>query len=219
MRTDICLSIGNVDYDAVIEHLNRVSFAEIRIDLLKLSHEQLNHIFSTHKNLIATCREGSISDEERSKILINALEQGAAFVDVEIESAEHWRKPIVEKAKALGRKVIVSSHSFDCTPDVDNLYRMVDSLFSAGADIAKIACMVRSPEDNAKMLGLYANFQNLISFGLGNRGIISRVLAPLMGAPFTYASIPGMETAEGQLDKNQMNEIINFLERHTSGKD
>jgi 3-dehydroquinate dehydratase type I len=219
MRNDICLSIGNVDYSAVIEYLNRVSFAEIRIDLLNLKREQLSHIFSAYNNLIATCRGGSIGDDERFMILIDALDQGAAFVDVEIDSTEHWFKPIVEKAKALKRKVIVSSHNFQHTPNADELYRTVDSLFDAGADVAKIACMVRSPEDNAKMLGLYASYQNLISLGMGNRGVISRVLAPLLGAPFTYASIPGQGTAEGQLDKNQMNEIINFLEQHTSGKD
>jgi 3-dehydroquinate dehydratase type I len=217
IRSDICLSVGNVEYHEVLEHLKKVPFAEIRLDMLNLSPEQIISIFSTHNNLIATFRRGIHSDEQRAQALMVALESGAAYVEVEIDAAPQWRKPIIEKARALNRKVIVSYHNFKTTPGVDDLHSMVESLFDAGADIAKLACMVNSPEDNARILGLYASYKNLVAVGMGAGGIITRVVAPLMGAPFTFASISGAETAPGQFDEKQLRTIIGFLESYTVG--
>jgi len=48
---------------------------------------------------------------------------------------------------------------------------------------------------------------------MGQKGKITRVAAPLLGAPFAYASFkPGSETAEGQLDRKSLKTILKYFE-------
>jgi len=44
---------------------------------------------------------------------------------------------------------------------------------------------------------------------MGRKGRLTRILAPLLGCPFTYASIDGgKETAEGQIDAASLRRIL-----------
>jgi 3-dehydroquinate dehydratase type I len=199
MRPDICLSLGNLPFDQVIEHLQRVSLAEVRIDMLDLMPNQLEAIFSSHPNLIATCRPGKYNAEQRLSILIRSLNAGAAYVDVEAETPVQWREAIMAEAHRLKRKVIVSWHCFDATPDEAYLHGLIDEMFDTGADIVKIACMSNSATDCARVLGLYAKYTNLVALSMGETGRLSRLAAPILGAPFTFASLGGQETAPGQI--------------------
>lgn len=217
-HSNICVSIGGIGYTELINRIKSIHFAEIRIDMLDFDNQQLKDLFLAHNNLIATCRYSKKYGDNRFEILQNCLEWGAAYVDIEIDTDEIQRKSIVDLAKKLGRKVIVSYHNYDSTPDAESLNTITQSLFDAGADIAKIACMVKLPEDNAKILGLYADFENLVAIGMGTAGIITRVIAPLMGAPFTFASVAGIETSPGQLDEHELSNIVNLLESYTRGR-
>lgn len=216
--SNICVSIGGIGYNELMEQLKSIPFAEIRIDMLNLDNQQLKDLFSSHNSLVATCRFSDKYGDNRYNILKNCLEWGAAYVDIEIDADENQRKTIVDLAKKLGRKVIVSYHNYESTPDAESLNSITQSLFDAGADIAKIACMVKLPEDNAKILGLYGNFENLVAIGMGTAGILTRVIAPLMGAPFTFASVAGVETSPGQLDQKQLSSIVSLLESYTRGR-
>ncbi len=48
--------------------------------------------------------------------------------------------------------------------------------------------------------------------GMGKDGRITRIAAPLLGAPFTYASLDNTrETASGQLDSRTLKQIIDMI--------
>ena len=47
---------------------------------------------------------------------------------------------------------------------------------------------------------------------MGSKGRITRIAAPLLGSPFTFASISkGKETAEGQIEKDTLERIVRLL--------
>jgi len=141
-----------------------------------------------------------------------AIEAGAAFVDVEVESDDEYKNTIVEKARSAGCRIIVYYHNFEKTPQRVELEHILNWCFGSGADIAKIACRVNSEKDNARLLGLLNETRSLVVAGIGDKGKISRVVAPLLGSPFTYASlIAGKETAEGQIDKETLKRIFQTL--------
>lgn len=211
-RSDICVSIGNTSFQNILQVLDVVGMAEIRIDLLDLMSNQLEMIFSSHKNLIATCRQGKYDDAQRASMLLRAIEAGAAWVDLEIETSEEWRKPLIDLARRKKCKVIISWHCFEETPDDKVLYAMVDSLRAAGADTAKIACMSNSRKDSARLMNLYSKYDNLVAIGMGKIGIVSRIASLPLGAPFTFASIAGDATAPGQVDCLVMEKLINQIE-------
>jgi len=71
-----------------------------------------------------------------------------------------------------------------------------------------------SPGDNVTMLELIARHRHLsmVSFAMGPLGMISRVLAPLTGARFVYASLAvGSEAAPGQLTVGDLRSMYETL--------
>ena len=47
---------------------------------------------------------------------------------------------------------------------------------------------------------------------MGNKGRITRIAAPLLGSPFTFASLSkGKETAEGQIEKDILEQMMRLL--------
>lgn len=211
LPSNICVSLANLSFSELMDTLQKYPLAEVRMDLLNLTNQQYAEVFASHGALIATYRAGAISEQERAQQLIHALNWGAAFVDLEMETTPVWRLPIVTRAKELNRRVILSYHNYSSTPTCKELYDIADSLFDSGADIAKIACMVNLPSDNAKILSLYAKYANIVAIGMGQGGQISRIAAPILGAPFTFAAIAGKETAPGQLTQEQLQELFHLV--------
>ena len=166
-------------------------------------------LFSFPKTLIATCRPGPYIDTYRKQYLLKAIESGAAFVDVELDSEIAYREEITTRARSCGCSVIVSFHDHAKTPTRRELEGIIDACFQAGADIAKIACMVRSSSDNARLLGLLDDTRKIVVIGMGHKGRITRIVAPLLGSPFTFAPLSkGKETAAGQIDKETLERFL-----------
>jgi 3-dehydroquinate dehydratase type I len=208
----ICVSIGEATLDECLSALKDIDFAEVRIDKMAVDSEQVRAIFSRPLRLIATCRPGPIDDQKRKELLSAAIFAGASFVDIETEAGDELRTEIMALARRHNCQVIVSYHNFAETPDAAELERIVGDSFGKGADIVKIACRIRSLADNARLLGLLDRPRPLIVLGLGPLGKISRIVAPFLGSPFTYASLaPGKETAEGQIDHQTLRKILRSL--------
>lgn len=212
----ICVSLAEPSVAACLAALKGLDFAEIRMDMMKLMLEEIPRLFSGNRVLIATCRPGGRSDEERKRLLMRAIASGATFVDVEIESETAYREEIVAEARSCGCRVIVSHHDYERTPERPALEACVSACFEAGADIAKIACMVRSDRENARLLALLDTDREIVVVGMGKRGRVTRILAPLLGSPFTYASLSqGKETADGQIDRETLQELLGTVTAKT----
>jgi 3-dehydroquinate dehydratase type I len=208
----ICVSLAEESVTDCLEALKYFECAEIRIDKIRLTLADIPVLFSLPKTLIATCRPGSYDDAYRKEMLLKAIESGAAFVDVELESGTAYREEITAKAKSSGCGVIVSFHDHAKTPARHELKGIVDSCFEAGADIAKIACMAHSERDNARLLGLLDDSRKVVVLGMGHKGRMTRIVAPLLGSPFTFASLSkGKETAAGQIDGETLAEQLRML--------
>jgi len=209
MNSRLCVSIGERTVDDCLKALREQEFAEVRIDLLEnVGEADVKRIFSGHSSLIATCRPGKIKDDGRKKLLLAAIGSGATFVDVEVEAADGWKAEIVAAARAKKCQIIVSFHDYKKTPTRGELKQIVDWCFESGADIAKIACQVNSDGENARLLGLLDDRRKILVIGMGAKGRITRIVAPLLGSQFTFASAnAGKETAEGQIAKNALLKI------------
>ncbi|HNT00898.1 MAG TPA: type I 3-dehydroquinate dehydratase [Candidatus Saccharicenans sp.] len=213
----ICVSLEVSNVSDVLKKLENLILAELRLDKASLGQAEIKQLFSLPVNLIATCRPGFCWEEDREENLLQAIRCGAKYVDVEIESPAAFKQDIINLAREKGCLVILSYHNYQETPPAIELNRMVRKCFCEGADIAKIACQVNSSQDIIALLSLYgldeAAAGKIISLGMGEKGKITRVAGPLLGAPFTYASFEqGSETAEGQLDRKSLGTILNYFE-------
>jgi 3-dehydroquinate dehydratase I len=209
-ESKICISIGKVPFDTILGILSQVDMAEIRLDLATLDEKELKTIFSSHTNLIATCREGDYDDNTRAGFLKRAIKHGAAWVDLEADAEPAWRDMMIKQVKETdGCQLILSRHFFTHTPSSDELRNYAGEMFSMGADIVKIASQVNQPSDAAVLLGLYGDYKNIVSIGMGPLGVITRVASPFLDAPFTFASFgENPVTAAGQVELTALNELI-----------
>lgn len=200
----ICVSLASRDWRECLRESKRHDFVEVRLDLMRVTPDQVRKIFSSHPRLLATCRPGRHTPARRRQLLLAAVEAGAAYLDLELEAPEAWRAPLLERARRRGCRVIVSFHDYRATPGRRTLERVRRSCFAQGADVAKISCLVKRPRDNVRLLALLDYRRPVVVMGMGEAGKPTRWLAPLLGSPFTYACLPGQPTAPGQLDYRQL---------------
>ncbi len=208
----ICVSLAGLRYEECLDILAEERFAEIRIDRMDLTEEHIKKLFALPIRLIATCRKGHYNNIERAQLLKIAILAGASYVDIEVEEPADYIIDLVDFAHKNDCKVIISYHNFQDTPCLDELQKVVDNCFEYGADIAKIVTTVNTNQDRARIMSLYADNKKIVAFGMGEHGKITRIMAPLLGAEFTYAARKaGLEVAPGQMDKNLLAESIDML--------
>ncbi|WP_320052136.1 type I 3-dehydroquinate dehydratase [uncultured Acetobacteroides sp.] len=208
----ICISYGTIALNDLLEKLKTTRMAEIRIDLLGLTKDEIAAVFRSHPNLIATCRPDTMGIDAQRELLLTAVESGAAYVDVEVEAPSSFKKKMVEAAHAKGCKVIVSYHNYTETPSRETLLGIMVEMVDDGADILKLATMANSAADAARILSLYENpIKPMVALAMGEAGKVTRIAIPLLGAPFTFAAPEGAATAPGQLTDIGMNTIYKTI--------
>ncbi|MBW1722567.1 MAG: type I 3-dehydroquinate dehydratase [Deltaproteobacteria bacterium] len=149
-----------------------------------------------------------------ARYLCQAAEAGVDFIDIEYSMPGGIRKKIFE---ARGNSmIIVSTHLLNGTPDRDTLEDLMKKMAATGADVIKIVTRAETVEDNLRVLELIAPARGLgldiITFCLGSKGRISRIISPLLGGYLTFASLEeGEESAEGQIPAKTMKTILEVL--------
>ena len=215
----ICLSIAGISYDECLQLAGSEPFVEFRFDLLEFSLVQVQNTVRASNRCIATCRPGTMTGQERIQVLEEAIGAGADFIDLEIESDAVYRENLITRARSAGTEIILSYHNFESTPGPDELNRIVEECSESGADIIKIACQVNQTEDLLNLVQLYRNARRMIVIGMGEKGMISRVAAPFLGAEFTFASMGrDQETAPGQISRDRLNGIYGYLNKENPNK-
>jgi 3-dehydroquinate dehydratase type I len=210
----ICVSIGEQTYSGVIAALEKAGFAEIRLDVSRITSSEIRTVFSSGKQLVATCREGFYDRNERLDRLVEAVRAGAAFVDVETEADEDFRQTIAKQAKLNGCKLIVSYHNFAETPSLSEMCKVVDTCKKQGAELVKLVTTAKNKYDASRVLSLYDKYPgtNLVAFAMGAAGLITRAACVFLGAPYTYAAISDDKPlANGQISVEKLRNVMNNL--------
>ena len=214
-RPRICAVIVNNDLEAVNEVKPLVDLFEVRIDLIGDSWQELAK--QLKQPWIACNRstdEGGRwekSEERRTEELLKAVELGADIVDIELRT-----RNLEEVIQMIGKraKCLLSFHDLEKTPPLDRMEEIVQRQLKAGADTCKVITTAQSLEDNLTVLQLIAEFPKtrLVSFAMGPLGFASRVLCPLVGGDFTYASIEkGKESAPGQITVRDLRQLYEMM--------
>ncbi len=208
----LCRSVAAKGLEKIQKLINGAEMAEIRIEKSGLSKKEVEKLFGCHKNLIATCRDNGLSQTKRLGLLTAAINGGAKWVDIEVESPSNYITELARIAKAKRCNVIISYHNFNTTPNADELKKILMECNEKGADLVKIATMANNTTDVANLLGLYKLNIPVLSFGMGELGKSTRIDALKMGAPFMFVSCDNEhKTAPGQLTESEMKRFLNNL--------
>ncbi len=209
----ICISIGSI---TKIDQVNALkpSLVEIRYDLVRRLPDEVSVQFSESILQVATCRPGGYSDQQRMDILKRAIDRGAVYVDVELEASGDFKKEICAYAKERSTHVIISYHNFNETPSHRELDKILQSCYSSGGEVAKIACQTNTNADAARLLSLYESEGRKIVIGMGDAGRITRLAAIELGAEFSFAALSEEDaTAPGQLSYQDLVSLWDKLKK------
>jgi 3-dehydroquinate dehydratase-1 len=217
MRPRICAAVTDGDRKAIREAAPLVDFFELRLDLIGEGWPEL--VGELGKPWIACLRSQAEGGEWRGgdaaklEELITAASLGAAMVDIELSTTELTVAIPLIKKKA---RCLVSLHELEKTPSLTHLKGIVRRQLDAGADICKVVTTAQGFGDNLTTLQLIAEFPKIkiVSFAMGPLGLVSRVVSPLVGGYFTYASLAeGKESAPGQPTLAQLRKIYGMMKR------
>ena len=206
----ICVSIQNKELPEILELLETVEMAEIRLDRCALDDEQIEQLFEdSDVPLIATCR---LSEESQApEILEKAIRAGAKYADLEMEAPAAVGRRIREACRSCGTVLIRSYHNFTDTPPLPVLESILERARSFGGEVVKIVTTATSKADNETLKALYGSAApgTLVAFAMGEEGRESRMEALRQGAPFTYACVSEEEaTAPGQWKASEMAQAL-----------
>lgn len=191
-----CTCISGNYHDSITE-VQKADFVEIRLDLCDLTYDERIQVYQKSPEFIATHR----GDEKiHKKLLKEAIEHGASYIDIDISRSSNHILEMKRIADDHNCKLILSAHNYIETPSTKSLKNIYESANQFQPDYIKIVTTINESRDNSKILSLYQHYDNLIAFGMGEMGKISRITALHCGAPFTYASSSSLNsTAKGQL--------------------
>ena len=158
---------------------------------------------------IITCRpewEGGRfagSEEERRRILGEALARGAEFVDIE------WRAGFGDLiAGTKGRRVVLSSHDFESLPA--DLADRARAMRATGAEVIKLAVTANRLSDCVQLVELGSAFGRdgrMVLIAMGARGLVTRVLPQRFFSEWSYGGSLG---TVGQLSPDTMLNLYRF---------
>ena len=163
------------------------------------------------KPVVVTCRPGweggqfTGAEEDRHRILAQALSLGAEFVDVEWAALHGTHRPgFGDIVQSDASRVVVSSHDFEGVPgDLEGRAR---DMRSYGAAVIKVAVMPRALRETLPLLDI-ARERDAVVVGMGDAGVPTRLLASRFGSRWSYA---GNGVAPGQIPAERMLSLFRF---------
>ncbi len=214
-RPRICAVIVNKDLAAIRAIEPFVELFEVRIDLIGDGWQEV--VKQLHKPWIASnrCAEegGKWEGDEAGRIeeLVTATELGADIVDIELNTRNlEAAMPVIKKRA----RCLLSFHELEKTPPLNMMQGIIQRQLAAGADICKVITTAQRFEDNLTVLQLIAESPKtkMVSFAMGPLGLASRILCPLVGGDFTYASVEeGKESAPGQITARELRKLYDLI--------
>ena len=191
--------------------------AEIRLDSLNsFSFNQINKLSNVYKNrLIFTFRSknqgglSKISESDRIQKLIQLLDLKHSIKDIEYDTFLSHSSIFNDE-----KNLIVSWHNFKSTPStnsMENQIKKISTKLKHPEQIIKVVTYANSLNDCNKVFDLYPRFEKskfqLLAFCMSETGSITRVLSPILGAPFIYCFTGTKSVAPGQINLNILKEI------------
>lgn len=190
---------------------------ELRLDAIGLEPDASRELASKLETpLLITARHpdeggiGNLASSTRSTLLDAHLDL-AVLMDVELRSAPDLQS-VVSRAKALGVGIIGSYHDFLSTPADDILRGAVESGVRSELDMVKVATMLQSPEDLARLIHLVGAEKRvrMSVMGMGPLGRLSRLALARCGSLLNYGYL-GESNAPGQWEASRLKQLLKEL--------
>ena len=222
----VCVSVGRPDMESAIQAAQKIAdladVIEIRLDSIAGAAIR-PFVQAISCPLLFTNRptwEGGFftgSEMERVELLIEAIRQGTAYIDLELQSPSESLLRVQGAIAHSDSQLILSHHDFKRTPSRNELVEILQSMQEKGADIGKIITTAHDYHDVLRILHLQEDASAiqfpLIAFCMGRAGVISRFATLELGGFMTYCAVDADEaTAPGQASVHDLRAFLRLLD-------
>ena len=154
-------------------------------------------------------------------IVRTAAASGCADL-LDIEMSAPKAEELLDVSHRSGVPVILSYHQFSKTDAYPELVRRFRAMESAGADIAKIACMPRGAADAGRMIAAGCEAGRslgipYIAISMGEAGRLTRTACAVSGSCLTFGALKGEASAPGQLAVPQLRRAMERIAEKRKG--
>ncbi len=190
--------------------------------------EDLRERFGEERAILFTIRtqkeggQGRISLSRYQELNLAALQtDGLDLVDVELSAGQETAAAIVEAAHRLGKKVIMSSHDFYRTPEVEEMIGALKRMQEWNADIPKLAVMPKSRMDVLKLLTATLTMREqyadrpMVTMAMAAEGTITRLAGETFGSCITFGCA-SKASAPGQIEVEQLHQVLEIIHNSMS---
>lgn len=234
MKPKICVPIVEILRDQITACARKyqslpIEMVEWRVDFFAGYEKELPGVVDElksllgEKELIVTLRTEAEGGEPNGSrfdyfsLIEDILKQGKAdYVDVEVARDEEMLRRLSSQYKSGHTKIIGSYHDFEKTPSRAAILKRLQRAKTAGADVAKLACMPQNREDvdclleaTAAMKEQYPDYP-LITMSMGELGVDSRLYGGLYGSEVSFGCAHRI-SAPGQVSYERMREIFDKI--------
>ncbi|MDP3386365.1 MAG: type I 3-dehydroquinate dehydratase [Eubacteriales bacterium] len=233
----ICIPIVSANEQSIVEDFKEA--ADLNPDLIEWRSdyfegignieqtiEVLNRIKELTQNIpvIFTCRHFSeggrcgLDPEIRYKMFRKVLSTGIVdLLDIEMINGEGYINSVKKLIDQYGKKLILSYHNFQKTPEEQFIVDKLIEGESLGADIVKVALMPNSSDDVLALLSATGKARKIIdipmiTMAMGDLGRVSRVWGNAFGSEVSFASMR-QTSAPGQIEFGDLKKIIEFFSK------
>ncbi|MFI5334798.1 MAG: type I 3-dehydroquinate dehydratase, partial [Chlamydiales bacterium] len=144
------------------------------------------------------------SEEERFVLIEQLMQLKPSFFDLEYDIPAFFLKKMRKNHPSV--KLILSYHNFENTVDVE---KQLAKMSSPHAFAYKIACHAPSSLDALQMCASIKD-NNVAVLGMGKLGEITRILSPITGNCFNYASRAEDLSPARQLPVSFLDQVYNY---------
>jgi len=160
--------------------------------------------------IIGTLRESPKNSWIRKQLFQKLMR----YVDaIDIETDTILRSELVAMGRACHKKVIISEHCYDHTPDDAGLEAIWESAVCDDPDIVKIATMAYTGQDVIRLMSfcLRHSERPVAAMAMGELGRSTRLMGGLFGSALTYGYLGEAAVAPGQISVKHLGEIVKLL--------
>ena len=211
-ETSLALCQKKIDFVLKNNHL-----AEFRLDFLDKIPASRELEGWRKKGVLATLRtnnqggKSNLCGKEYAKAIYQINRLGFQFIDIEFENCDN-----IDFGR-LKSKIILSYHNFALTPP--DLEKTVIKMQKLKPYCVKVATMVKNINDNFLLFDLLQKYPNLIAFGMGEKGELSRILSLKYGSFFTYSFLTAKKAvAPGQIALESLLKVYHIQRVNPSTK-
>ena len=232
-KPKVCVPIVESHDEAILNKLKEfneleVDMIELRIDFYENIHQEdaLRNLFlnlaalQIQKPVILTIRtaaeggEVEIDPKDYFNVYKLAVEANAFDIyDVELALGTNMAIELRTLIHDAGKYMLMSSHNFDRTPEVDSLMQKFRSMDSLEADIMKVAVMPEDYQDLLNLLSFTVQAKHEYAMSMSSIGLTSRLVGEQFGSAITFATV-GKASAPGQIDYQELNQMLDIIHKN-----